>query len=307
MTVRPLVLDDIPSAAALLVGRHASHRVKQPLLGPLDQVAAERAVTALLCVEGARGAVAVQGGVVVGYLVGTSKPGAAWGANVWVEPAGCAGQQLLELWAWLAADWVTEGLDAHYAVVPPALVGTFFSLGFGLQQVHAVKAVAPVALDPRVRPAERRDIPVLAQLDVLLDAHLVSSPVFSGLTPTDLDAAVAEWESDFDDPAYAVFVAEVDGITVGSAVACDIAKSSGNSGLIAPPSAALLGFAAVLPSHRGLGLSAGLDAAAVDWATSEGYPVIASDWRATNLEAARAWTARGYAQTFVRLHRLVGH
>jgi GNAT superfamily N-acetyltransferase len=304
--IRELDLEDVPSAAALLVGRHASHLVAQPLLGPLDQVAAERAIAALLSVEGARGAVAVEDGVVVGYLLGTPRAAQSWGPNVWVEPAGCAGQQLAPLWAWLAADWVASGLVAHYALVPPSLTPVFFELGFGMQHVHAAKPVVPVALDPRVRRAERRDIPLLAELDVLLDTHLVSSPVFSELTPAVLDAAVAEWEADFDDPSYTVFVAEVDGVAVGSAVACDIAKSPGNSGLIAPSSAALLGFAAVLPSYRGSGLSAGLDSAVVDWAGSDGFPVVASDWRATNLEAARAWTARGYARTFVRLHRLVG-
>lgn len=300
--IRALQLDDVPACAALLVARHAEHRSTQPLLAPLDAEGAVAAITAL--VEGGRGAVSVVGGEIAGYLVGTTKAGASWGANSWVEPAGCAGRDLPELWAFLARDWVAEGLTAFYALVPPSYASVFFGLGFGLQHVHAVKPAVAGPPDPRVRPAVRADIPVLARLDGVLDEHLVSSPVFSAAPVTPYAEAVADWEESFDE--FATWVAEVDGEVVGSAVGCDIAKSSSNTGLIAPARAALLGFAAVLPSARGLGLGRALEGAVVSWAASEGYPVVCTDWRATNLEAARTWPALGYAQTFLRLHRLVG-
>ena len=77
--------------------------------------------------------------------------------------------------------------------------------------------------------------------------------------------------------------------------------------LIAPPHAALLGFVAVLPGHRGVGLGRALDLAVHSRALEDGYPVICTDWRSTNLTAARTWPALGYLPTFLRLHRLVGH
>ena len=224
--IRELEASDVDACAALLVARHAAHRREQPLLAVLSQEDARAAVEALR-VAG-RGAVSVRDGSVVGYLVGTTKEGASWGANTWVEPAGCAGLELPELWAWLAADWVAAGLTAQYALVPPSYAPVFFGLGFGLQHVHAVKRAAAVVPDPRVRRAERADIPVLARLDGVLDDHLVSSPVFSAAPVTPYDEAVADWEESFD--AFETWVAEVDGVVVGSAVGCDVAARRATRG-----------------------------------------------------------------------------
>jgi GNAT superfamily N-acetyltransferase len=309
--IRPFTADDLPAAAALLVERHTDHRAEQALLGPLDEAAATAAISALLEMEGTSGAVAVADGSVVGYLLGTPKAGASWGPNIWVEPAGCAGAHLPDLYAVAATAWVADGNVAHYALVPPSLAPQWFQLGFGVQHVHAARAVGePVGRDHRVRRATRADIPVLARLDVTLDEHLVSSPVFSAAEVTSYHDAVTEWEGSFEDPAFAVFVAGTagpDGPVVGSAVGCDVSQSSANRGLIVPPRAALLGFVAVLPEARGLGLGRALGQAVQAWAAEEGYPVICTDWRSANLTAARTWPSLGYAQTFLRLHRLVGH
>ena len=300
--IRDLEAGDVEACAALLVTRHEAHRREQPLLDPLGHERARELVAAL--VETGRGAVSVRGDEVVGYLVGTTKEGASWGANTWVEPAGCAGEDLPGLWASLAAEWVADGRTAHYALVPPSYAPLFFGLGFGLQHVHAVRLAARVEPDPRVRRAVRADIPVLARLDGVLDQHLVSSPVFSAAPVTPYEEAVADWEESFDD--FETWVAEVDGVVVGSTVGCDVTKSSSNTGLIAPTPAALLGFAAVLPEARGLGLGRALAGAVSTWACEADYPVVCTDWRATNLEANRTWPSLGYAQTFLRLHRLVG-
>lgn len=305
----PFACEHVAEAADLLVARHAQHRGATPLVTPLDHGEAVSEVEGLLAIEGTAGAVAIEDGRVVGYLLGTPKVGVAWGMNMWVEPAGCAGQRLRELWGFAAVPWVAEGRRAQYALVPPSLSPDFFSLGFGVQHVHAAMPVPLAAShpDPRVRPAKRADIPMLAQIDVSFHQHLVASPVFSGLTATTYDAAVEEWETDFDDPAYVVLVAEVDGVVVGSAIGCDVAKSSANAGLISSSHAAHLAFAGVLPKARGLGLGTALAVGIETWAHGEGYPVICTDWRAANLEADRTWRSRGYSPTFLRLHRLVGH
>ena len=74
-----------------------------------------------------------------------------------------------------------------------------------------------------------------------------------------------------------------------------------------PEKAAFLGFAAVLPEARGLGAGRALGEAVLAWAHDAGYPVVATDWRATNLLSSRAWTALGFVPTFHRLHRLIGY
>ena len=44
------------------------------------------------------------------------------------------------------------------------------------------------------------------------------------------------------------------------------------------------------------------------WGSAQaGFPSIASDWRVTNLLSSRAWPALGFRDTFMRLHRAVGH
>jgi GNAT superfamily N-acetyltransferase len=305
--IRPFTAGDVPAAADLLVRRHGEHRRTQPLLAPLSLAAAAAAVTALLETDGAAGAVAERAGDVVGYLIGTPRDGASWGVSTWVQPAGCAGDRVAELWAHQAAEWLAAGRRAQYAVVPPALAPTFSRLGFGIQHVHAAMPVPAAEPHPAVRRAERRDVPDLARLDLVLDEHLVASPVFSAAAVTPYDEALQAWEKDVDDAGYATFVAERDGRVVGSAVGCDIGRSSGNSGLIAPERAALLGFVAVLPEARGLGLGRALAGAVHAWARAEAYDVICTDWRSANLTAARTWPALGYQETFLRMHRHVGY
>jgi hypothetical protein len=34
---------------------------------------------------------------------------------------------------------------------------------------------------------------------------------------------------------------------------------------------------------------------------------VATDWRVTNLLASRTWPRLGFAESFLRLHRLVGY
>lgn len=180
MVIALFASEHVAEAADLLVARHAEHRRAIPLLGPLDHVGAVAAIETLLGTEGTTGAVAIEGSQVVGYLLGTPKTGDAWGANTWIEPAGCAGRRLQELWAFAAAPWVAEGRRAQYALVPPSFAPEFFSLGFGMQHVHAAMPVPlPSRNDPRVRRARRADIPALAQIDVSFHQHLVASPVFS--------------------------------------------------------------------------------------------------------------------------------
>jgi GNAT superfamily N-acetyltransferase len=94
---------------------------------------------------------------------------------------------------------------------------------------------------------------------------------------------------------------------VGSAVGCALEVSSSHTGPARPDGAAFLGFAAVQPDARGLGVGRALGEAVSAWALGEGYPSIVTDWRETNLLSSRAWRGLGYRDTFTRLHRLVGH
>jgi GNAT superfamily N-acetyltransferase len=274
-------------------------------------------VTALWETAGAYGSVAVDGSEITGYLLAAPRPSAGWGPNIWVEAAGQAAtdaETLRDLYGAAAAQWVEAGRTAHYTVVPshdPALIDAWFRLGFGSQHAHAIRPVPQLPLPSHpgvtVRRAERSDIDVLAELDLVLPRHQGQSPVFSaGEVPT-LEEARAEWEESIDDKDFTTFVAEYDGLVIGSAVGCSVEKSNGHSGLARPDNAGLLAFAAVLPEARGRGIGRALGEAVLQWSADCGYDSIVTDWRVTNLLSSRTWPRLGFEQTFHRLHRLVAY
>jgi GNAT superfamily N-acetyltransferase len=318
VVLRPFEPGDLAAAARLLAARHAAHRAHQPLLPHRYQdpaAAADELAGAWTC-EGASGAVALADDQVTGFLLGSPKAATPWGPNLWVEAAGQAledAQAVRDLYALAAARWVAEGRTAHYVLVPAsdrALLDAWFRLGFGLQQVHAIRPTRigydlPAGLT--IRRAGRDDLDVLAKLDIMLPAHQASSPVFSSAPVPTYDQARAEWEQDFDDQEYTTLVAERDGRVVGSAAGCSLSESTVHRGLARPEAAAFFAFAAVRPEARGTGAGRALGEAVIDWAANAGYDRIVTDWRSTNLLASRAWPRLGYAETFLRLHRLVGY
>lgn len=317
LELHPFGSEFLDDAAGLLVHRHTAHRAVEPSLpAAYEQPDVARAAIEELATGEATGAVASRGGAVVGYMLGTPRDSRTWGPNVWVEPAGHAVDEpdvARDLYAFAAARWVDEGRTSHYAVVPasdPALVDAWFRLGFGQQHVHAIREAptTPLAGAHRgvvIRHATRGDIDTLAELELELPAHQMRSPVFSTLAPPPLEEVRAEWAEDFDNPAFAVFVAVLDGRVVGSAVGCSVNESGLHTGIARPDDAAHLGFAAVLEDARGAGIGKALGTTVLDWAAAEGYRAVVTDWRATNLLSSRTWPQLGWRPTFLRLFRAI--
>ncbi|WP_329002383.1 GNAT family N-acetyltransferase [Kribbella sp. NBC_00709] len=316
--IRPFEEADLAAAAGLLAQRHRAHRKRHPLLPPdyEDERLALVEVTAAWESEGASGTVMVESGEITGYLLAAPKPSPVWGPNIWVEAAGHAVREpehIRDLYGAAATKWVDDGRIAHYVLVPDdvELIDAWFRLAFGSQHAHAVRPVPdtppPLPRDLVVRRAARADIPVLAELDLALPQHQGLSPVFSsGEIPT-LEEAVADWEESIDDQDYATFVAEHNGQLIGSSIGCSLDKSSAHNGLAKPDNAGFLGFAAVLPSARGLGAGRALGEAVLQWSADTGYTSVVTDWRVTNLLSSRTWPRLGFRQTFHRLHRLIGY
>jgi GNAT superfamily N-acetyltransferase len=317
--VRPFTAGDIPAAGELLAQRHARHRLDRPLLSPRyeDAAAAAAEVAAVFGTAGASGAFAARDGRPAGYLLGFPKPGHAWGPNVWVESAGHAvadAETLRDLYAVAAAGWAEAGRTAHYALVPATdaeLVRAWFRLGFGQQHCHGLRGL-PARATARpagliIRRAKREDIPALAELDVELPRHQRLAPVFSAFTVPSAQRAADEWAEDFDDPDYTTFVAERDGTVIGSAIGCALEKSGSHTSLARPDRAGFLGFAAVFPRDRGHGAGRALGEAVLQWAAQAGFGCVVTDWRVTNLLSSRTWPALGFAESFLRLHRLIGY
>jgi GNAT superfamily N-acetyltransferase len=315
--IQALTADHLDDIAGLLASRHREHRRHSPLLDPGYEDASVCAeVLGEQLAHGATGVVALDGGRVVGYLLGRPGEGPSWGPNVWMDSTAiCApdAETVRDLYAAAAQVWVDDGKVAHYVLVPasrPDLVDGFFRLGFGLQHVHALREPAPappIPDDVTIRRAERGDVPALARLDRELPLHQGRAPVFSASEPSTQAEAEQEWSDDFDDDRFATFVAAVDGEVLASAIGCPLALSSLHKALVLADHAGFLGFAAVLPSARGRGLGRTLGDTVIGWAHESGYRSVATDWRATNLLSSRTWPRLGFEPTFLRLHRLVGY
>jgi GNAT superfamily N-acetyltransferase len=121
------------------------------------------------------------------------------------------------------------------------------------------------------------------------------------------EECLAGWEEDFDDPAYTTFVAEFEGAVIGSSIGCSLELSSSHPPLTRPDHAGFLAFAAVFPQARGLGAGRALGEAVIAWTAQAGYDCVATDWRVTNLLSSRTWPRLGFAESFLRLHRLIGY
>jgi GNAT superfamily N-acetyltransferase len=318
--VRPFTADDLDEAGRLLSERHR-HQRRQ--IFALDRrfelpAAAREQVAALFEKPDASGAIVALHGRAVAYVLGAPRADQTWGPNVWIEDAGSGGtdvEAIREAYAAAAGIWVTDEKRTKHFVIAPATdtqaLDAWFSLGFGKQQVHALREPVWREFEPTlkeglsVRRAERRDVPVLAEIDVALPLHQSGTAVFSPLPVPDVKETEAELEAEFDDPKFATFVAEHEGEVIGAAIGCSLEVSPGHTALMRPRSCGFLGFASVLPSGRGLGAGRALGETVMCWSRDEGYEWMATDWRSTNLQSNRTWLALGFKPSFQRLHRAI--
>jgi GNAT superfamily N-acetyltransferase len=313
LEIRAFAEDHLDAAGSLLATRHRAHRAAEPLLSKRfeDPDATRGEVASLWAEEHASGAVALRGGQVVGFLLGTRKNDQPWGANVWVEAAGYAVDEpelVRDLYAFASQRWVDESRTRHYALVP-ALddhVEAWFRLSFGAQQAHGIKEVDERAWPPGARRAEQRDIDALTELAPLISDHQSLAPVFSGIEwNEDADELRAMLAADLADDELGELVYERDGRIVASFEVVPAEKGSMHRGLAQPDGAALLGWAASLPDVRGSGAGLALTEAAFAWAHEQGYASMVTDWRETNLLSSRFWPARGFRRSFLRLYRSI--
>jgi ribosomal protein S18 acetylase RimI-like enzyme len=309
LEIRALAVDHLDAAAALLAARHREHRAAEPLLSKWfeDPGATRAELTPLWSEDHASGAVALRGGRVVGFLLGTRRDDQKWGANVWVEAAGYAAEEpelVRDLYAFAAQRWVDEGRTRHYALVPGLddQVQAWFRLSFGAQQAHGIKEVDERLWPPGARRAEHRDIDALLELAPLISDHQALAPVFTGIDfQQDADELRAMLASEIANDQIGELVYERD----GRVVACFEIVPVETDSIAEPDGSAYLGWAASLPEARGSGAGLALTEAAFAWAHEQGYASMLTDWRETNLLSSRFWPARGFRRFFLRLYRSI--
>ena len=298
----PFADEHVDGAAALLAERHARHRAAEPLL-PADvdfptELEKER--------DELGGAVALDGGEVVGYLVGKRREDHV-GPHVWSHIAGHAVREpelTRDLYTAVADSWVSAGLTRHFVWVPafPELIDPWFRLSFGASAALGTRETAPEQVPDvgvAIRESTPDDIRAAAELEREMQAAMVPAPSFGWATPDEKATLVDEWKDVWDEPeTYRHFVAERDGSIVGH-----ILLYRRPHDLRVPRDSIDLAQASTRPSERGTGVGVALTGHVLRWAYQQGYPTMITDWRMTNMFASRFWPRRGFRQTFLRLYR----
>jgi ribosomal protein S18 acetylase RimI-like enzyme len=304
MEIVPFTEEHLDAAAELLAERHESQRRSFPELPAHPDY---RGVIAALLADGATGTF-TDGA----YVLGRSREPQFWGPNVWVDAAGHAGRDpelLRDVWAQAAAGWMEQGLRAHYVLVPASdegLLDAWFRLGFGAQQGHGVIEIPEREWPAGVREATPDDIEALVEIGPGLSRHQGQSPVFSSVPEQTAEQVRADVLDDFATEGVVNLVYELDGRVVGDFFVCPLDLASSHAGLARPPGASFIGFAIVDPEARGSGAGLALTDASFAWSRQQGYDVMVTDWRVTNLLASRFWPRRGFRTSFLRLHRWIG-
>lgn len=303
MEIVPFADEHVEGAAALLAERHAADRMQEPLLPERRDFAAEIEKEW----QDATGAVALEDGAVVGYLLGQRRDN-FMGTHAWSGVAGQAVRDpelMRDLYAAAAHQWVESGAMRHFVFVPfheTALIDAWFRLCFGASAALAIRATTPdepVEGDVEIRRGTRDDFPEAARLDLEMSRAMQPSPSFSGIELQPYEEVLAEWRED-DDEDWKLFVAERRGRVVGHFLLGERAAD-----LRVPDNSIDLSQASTEPAARGTGVGRALTAHVIRWAHESGYPTITTDWRMTNLWASRFWPKRGFRPVFLRLYRSI--
>jgi GNAT superfamily N-acetyltransferase len=302
LEVVPFADEHMDAAAELLAARHARHRAAEPLLPELDDPRA--AIEREWREEGASGVFAGSG-----YLI--AAPLLIHGGPTWMR-VGIAGhavagdpETVRDLYAAAAQGWVEEGLTKHAVFVPAhdgGLVDAWFRLSFGASATLAMRGTGPEEpfdADVSIRNGTRDDYSEAARLELEMSASMQPSPSFSDIPLQTHEEVLAEW-NEGDDDQYELFVAERDGRVVGQFLLYRRPPD-----LRVPENSIDLSQASTESGARGAGVGRALTAHVIRWAHDNGYPVMTTDWRMTNLLASRFWPKRGFRPTFLRLYRSI--
>ena len=309
----------ITQAGELLAARHKRDRSVLPELPARfeDPQTAGAAVEALWSKPGVAGSAALMDGRLVGYLIGETVIDSLWGRSAWMRLGGmglAAGQEaelMRRLYAATSARWVDYGIFFHFAVAPVCdadLVQAWFSLNFGIEQVHAMLDLSqieehnfkhPDGLE--IRRAGPQDRQALADLSEIIWRHQVQGPVWGIHMPESEERQ--GWVELADDPTVTVWLAFLQGEAVASQGYFPSETSADD--LLIPESCARLTIAATRETVRGRGVQLALTRHGLLQARQAGYRFVETDWRSANLEAARFWPRRGFRPVAYRLVRRI--
>ncbi|HOJ00906.1 MAG TPA: GNAT family N-acetyltransferase [Anaerolineaceae bacterium] len=309
----------VDDAATLLVAQSTSMLKRFPLLpervGNLH--AAKIFLSALLEKSEARGMLMLEKNKVVGYLLGYYDDNPFFGRHVWVPFGGTVVPQsqaygaIRALYAAAGDIWIGDGILNHYWVCPALddWLKAGFSLSFGQEQVYAVAPLkereAGTALPAGItmRVVQPGDAQQLAQKGHWIAAHLNGAPVWEPVPPEHLENIRPAYAELANDDTSTTWVA-LDGEEIVSYVTI-YTVDIGAIHYLGSQKAAHFATAATDPAYRARGIGRALATQIFNIAGEQGYETMFTDWRITNLEAARYWPTFGFEPFAYRLLRRV--
>jgi len=319
MKIIPFQPEHIQDAAKLLISQSKHLIEKFPLLPKritgLD--ATQSFLNALQNKPDVHGVIAVDGDQVIGFMLGAYNKNIFFGRYVWVPFGGFALRDtadtdlLRQMYSVAGDQWVRDNILNHYVVCPDESnwQQAFFSLSFGQEQEYAVAFAKEQKKSPEppagiaLREIQPDDADQMFAKAHWISEHLNKAPVWEPVPDEHLKNVRPGYAELANEPTSTTWVA-LDGEQIVS-YACIYTVDVGDEHLLGTPKAAHFGAAATDPKSRSKGIGRALFTHILNVAHKQGYEIVLTDWRTTNLTAARYWPSHGFEPFAYRLLRRV--
>ncbi len=201
--------------------------------------------------------------------------------------------------------WRELGVRQHFVwcLDEPERLKHWVDMGFSAFSTRATLELSRVKAPEHrdefvVRRAEREDLATAYDLDEQLDRAQGELP--EQRTASQRDALRRELRDSLTDPDNNHFVLEVGGRVVAQCLTFEAPPRRGSF-----PRTIFLSEVAVHHAYRRRGLARHLIDHALTHARHDGFEYCETQWRSSNDEAVRFWTAYGFTETYARLRRSV--
>ena len=297
----PFQRDHLEDAAELVANRYREERGLNKSL-PAQFEDAD-AVLPLLkgCANGQVGIAAIRERRLIGFLIGsfiTVRQAKTAYVPDWGHAADSeSGQKIYQtMYANLAPRWVADGFFAHAVTLlahEREVMDAWFSLGFGMLGVDAVRDVSPIEggmAEVEIRRAGLEDIDIVLTLRVALERHLAEAPIF---IPFITQRGRKFYEKWLPDSTNALWLAYRD----RDAVAFMELTPSSRLGMVMPvhnENTATITGAFTKEDLRQRGIGTTLLNHSLEWARSVGYKNCAVDFESANIIGSSFWHGNGF-------------
>ena len=227
-----------------------------------------------------------------------------WGHAVDSE----SGQKIYKaMYADLAPRWVADGYFAHAVTLlahERKVMEAWFSLGFGMVGVDAVRDVSPIEggmAEVEIRRAGLEDIDIVLTLRVALERHLAEAPIF---IPLIIQRGRKFFEKWLRDSTNALWLAYRD----RDAVAFMELVPSSRLGVVMPvfnENTVTITGAFTKEDLRQCGIGTTLLNHSLEWVRSVGYKNCAVDFESANIIGSSFWHGNGFKSVCYSLVRRI--